>query len=61
MGSKLTLVVTGRAVIPGYSLHDANVSLMLLPGAWHEPKPNSTDRESIGSSVMNTVASRTPR
>lgn len=32
MGSKLTFVATGRAVIHGFSLHDANVSLMLLPG-----------------------------
>jgi cytochrome c oxidase subunit 2 len=32
VGSKLTFVATNRDVIHGFSLHDANVNLMLLPG-----------------------------
>jgi cytochrome c oxidase subunit II len=32
VGSKFTFVATSRYVIHGFSLHDANVNLMLLPG-----------------------------
>jgi cytochrome c oxidase subunit 2 len=32
VGSKLTFIATSRDVIHGFSLHDANVNLMLLPG-----------------------------
>src|SRR5262245_9579014 len=32
VGSKLTFVATSRDVIHGFSLHDANVNLMVLPG-----------------------------